>query len=75
VLTAVRVTPEGTPEVAQSVPTQRGARTMALDPGTHRIFLVTADFGPAPAPSAAQPHPRPPLLPGSFRLLVVASQR
>jgi DNA-binding beta-propeller fold protein YncE len=72
VLTAVRVNPDGAPEVAQSVPTQRGARTMALDPRTHRIFLVTADFGPPPAPTAEQPHPRPPLLPGSFRLLVVA---
>jgi DNA-binding beta-propeller fold protein YncE len=72
VLTAVRVNPDGAPEVARSVPTQRGARTMALDPRTHRIFLVTADFGPPPAPTAEQPHPRPPLLPGSFRLLVVA---
>ena len=29
-----------------SVPTERGARTMALDRKTHRIFLVTAEFGP-----------------------------
>ena len=46
--------------VAESVPTKRGARTLALDPAKHRIFVVTADFGPAPAPTAAQPRPRRP---------------
>jgi hypothetical protein len=37
------------------------------------VFLVTADFGPAPAVSAEQPHPHPHpgQLPGTFRLLVV----
>ncbi len=57
--------------VAQTVQTQRGARTMALDEKTHRIFLATADFGPPPSPTAEQPHPRPSLVPGSFTLLVV----
>ena len=54
-----------------SVPTQRGARTMALDVKTHRVFLVTAEFGPPPAATAARPHPRPQALPGSFTMLVV----
>jgi hypothetical protein len=58
--------------VAENVPTKRGARTMALDPVKHRIFLVTAEFGPAPAPTAEQPHPRPAILPDSFELLVVS---
>lgn len=57
---------------AANVPTRRGARTMALDEKTHRIFLVTADFGPLPAPTADQPRPRPPILPGTFTILVVA---
>src|SRR5947207_12997926 len=35
--------------VVQNVTTQRGARTMTLDPKTHQIFLVTAKFGPQPA--------------------------
>jgi YVTN family beta-propeller protein len=56
---------------AESVTTKRGARTMALDPVKHRIFLVSAEFGPAPAPTAAQPHPRPAILPDSFVVLVV----
>jgi YVTN family beta-propeller protein len=58
--------------VAENVPTKRGARTMALDPVNHRIFLVTAEFGPAPAPTAEQPHPQPAILPDSFELLVVS---
>ncbi|MFL5404006.1 MAG: YncE family protein [Gemmatimonadales bacterium] len=54
-----------------TVPTQRGARTMALDPRTHRIYTVTAELGETPAPTAAQPHPRPALVPGTFTLLVL----
>lgn len=54
-----------------SVPTQRGARTMALDLKTHRIFLVTAEFGPPPAPTPEHPHPRPQAIPGTFTLLVL----
>ncbi len=57
--------------VAETVPTKRGARTMALDPGKHRIFLVTAEFGPAPAPTADQPRPRPAILPDSFVVMVL----
>jgi hypothetical protein len=53
------------------VPTRRGARTMALDVRSHRIYLVTADFGAPPAATPEHPHPRPAILPGSFRLLVL----
>ena len=71
VLTAVGTTAGGAPEVVQSLATQRGARTMALDEHSHRVFLVTASFGPPPAATAEHPHPRPAILPGTFRLLVV----
>ncbi len=57
--------------VVQTVPTQRGARTMTLDPKTHKVFLITAEFGPPPAPTAERPHPRPTIVPGSFTLLIV----
>ena len=57
--------------VVENVNTQEGARTMALDPKTHQVFTVTANFGPPPAPTAQQPHPRPSVLPDSFVVLVV----
>jgi hypothetical protein len=44
---------------------------MALDAKGRRIFLVAAEFGPAPAMSADQPRPRPPVLDGTFKVLVV----
>jgi DNA-binding beta-propeller fold protein YncE len=57
--------------VVENVETARGARTMELDPATHTIYLVTADFGPPPAATAENPRPRPTMVPGSFKLLVV----
>jgi len=57
--------------VVDNVSTQRGARTMALDPGTHQIYLVTADFAPAPPPAPGQPRQRPAILPDSFVVLVL----
>jgi YVTN family beta-propeller protein len=55
----------------QSLKTQRGARTMAYDAGSDRIYLVTADFGPRPAPTPENPRGRPPIIPGSFTVIVV----
>ena len=60
--------------VVQTVTTQRGARTMALDSENGTIYLVTAGFGPPPPASAAIPHPRPAMLPNSFAVLVVGKQ-
>jgi YVTN family beta-propeller protein len=60
--------------VVQTLPTQRGARTMALNEATGKVYLVTADFGPAPAATAEQPHPRPSLIPDSFVVLVVGGR-
>lgn len=57
--------------VLATIPTKARARTMAIDPSTGRIYTVTADFGTAPAPTPASPRPRPPIIPGSFTLLVI----
>jgi DNA-binding beta-propeller fold protein YncE len=70
-MTVVREVSRDSFVVAQTVPTQRGARTIALDARTHRLFLPTAEFGPAPAATADNPRPRPSLVPGSFTVLVV----
>jgi hypothetical protein len=56
--------------LVETVPTQRGARTMALDKSNHNVYLVSADFGPAPAATADNPRPRPAILPDTFVLLV-----
>jgi DNA-binding beta-propeller fold protein YncE len=58
-------------EVAQTVDTAKSARTVDLDPKTHRLYLVAAQFGAAPSPTPEQPRPRPAMVPGSFEVLVV----
>ena len=55
--------------VVENVPTKRGARTMALDPKTHAVYLAAADYEPAPAPTADQPRPQPKMIPGTFVIL------
>ncbi len=60
--------------VVDTVQTQKGARTMALDEKTGKIYLATADFGAAPAATTDQPHPRPSLVPNSFVVVVVGTR-
>jgi len=69
-LTVIHQEAADTYRVVATVQTQTGARTSALDPATHRLFLPTARLGPAPPPTAAQPHPRPSIEPDSFIILV-----
>jgi DNA-binding beta-propeller fold protein YncE len=57
--------------VVDTVKTQPSARTLTLDPKTHRVFLSAAQLGPTPAPTPETPRPRPALVPDSFVLLVV----
>jgi DNA-binding beta-propeller fold protein YncE len=71
VLTVVKEESPDKFSVAENVPTKRGARTLALDAKTHNIFVVTADFGPRPEATADNPHPRPPMIPDSFVVLVL----
>jgi YVTN family beta-propeller protein len=70
-LTVVREESPGKFTVLENVATQRGARTMALDPKTHRVFLVTAEFGPPPRATPERPRPRPTIVPDTFTLLVL----
>jgi len=53
--------------VAQNAATQKGARTMALDPSTHDVYLVTADLKPA-----VEKGGRPKPVDGTFRVLVLS---
>jgi DNA-binding beta-propeller fold protein YncE len=54
----------------ETVKTEFGAKTMGLDTKTHNLFVDTADFGPAPAPTADHPNPRRAPIPGTFHVLV-----
>ena len=56
--------------VLQTVATPAGSRNLGLDPITHRVFLAAADFGPPPSGSRG----RGPVLPGTFKILVVEHQ-
>jgi DNA-binding beta-propeller fold protein YncE len=69
-LTLVHEDSPGKFTVLENVATQRGARTLTLDPKNHQIFLVTAKFGASPAATGGR-RPRPAILPDSFVVLVV----
>jgi DNA-binding beta-propeller fold protein YncE len=57
-------------EDAGAVKTQQGARTMAFDPKTKKIYLPTAEFNEAPPAEPGQ-RPRRTIKPGTFVVLVV----
>lgn len=69
-LTVVRESSPGKFE-AETVPTERGARTMALDPKTHKVYLPTAEFSPSPPSPVGAPRQRPVMVRDSFAVLVV----
>jgi hypothetical protein len=56
----------------ETLKTEFGAKTMALDPKTHNIFLSTSDFSPAAPATAREPNPRRRAIPGTFRVLIYA---
>lgn len=69
-LTVVREVAPGRFDVVETVATQRGARTMAIDPKTHYIYLPTAKFSPVP-PSNSGAKMRPVMIKDTFEVLVV----
>jgi len=58
-------------DLVQTVPTQAGARTMAVDRQTGRIYVAGAELGPRPAPTPENPRGRPPVIPGTFSVLEI----
>ena len=53
--------------VTENVQTPAGSRNMGLDPSNHRVFIVSAKFGPAPVSGTG----KAPVMPGSFTLMVI----
>src|SRR6266516_4130125 len=54
----------------QTLKTERGARTIGLDPQTHRIYLPTAQFHLPPSPAPGASPGRPMIVPNTLKLLV-----
>ena len=57
--------------VVQNVVTDSGARTIALDSPSGRVYLPTAKFGLPPPASKTDPEPRAPMVADSFAVLMV----
>ncbi len=70
VLSVIDAAAPGYPTI-ETLPTQASARTMTYDASTDRIYLPAAEMGPRPAPTPQNPRGWPPIVPGSFTILVV----
>ena len=66
VLTIIKEHSPAQYEVMENATTKKGARTLALDESTHKVYLPTADFGAATSQDA---HGRPSPIPGTFQVL------
>ncbi len=60
-------------KVLETVPTQKGARTMTVDTKTHHLYLSAAEYGEKPEATKENPHPRPAIKSGSFIIIDVAA--
>jgi DNA-binding beta-propeller fold protein YncE len=69
-LTVVRQSSPDKYQVEETVTTQQGARTMALDPKTHKIYLPTAEFAPPSKSTPEHSKSRPAMIENSFAVLV-----
>jgi len=56
--------------LVQTLKTERSARTMAIDPRTHRIYLPSAQFEAPATPSPGASPTRPKMVPNTMKLLV-----
>jgi YVTN family beta-propeller protein len=65
-LTIIKETSKDKFDIIQNLPTKRDARTLTVDANTHNVYLPTADFG-----EPAANEKRPPMIPGSFQVLVL----
>jgi len=68
-LEVTKQTAAGKFEVVETVTTPMGARTMAVDPQAHKVYLPTAEFQPAAAGS------KPTAKPGTFMIIVVSERK
>jgi len=70
-MTIIKEENENTFKVIETVTTQKGAKTIALNKTTHQVYTPTAEFGERPEPTKENPKPRPKIKPNSFVVLVI----
>jgi len=70
-LTVIQQSSTGEYEVAETISTQGGARTMTIDPTTHYVYLPTAQFAPPAEPTPEGSRPRRTVIKDTFCILVV----
>lgn len=71
-LTVVKESSPTSFAVEQTVQTMRGGKTLTLDPKTNRVYIIAAEYGPAPAPPPGGGRAgRGAMVPDSFTILVV----
>ena len=70
-MTVVQEKDADTFTVLENVPTQKGARTIAVNSKTHKLYLPIAEYNEAPAATAQNARPRASVKPGTFTVLEV----
>ena len=58
-------------KVIQTLTTQKGARTITINPATNKLYLPTANYGARPEPTTENQRPRATIIPDTFEVLVV----
>jgi len=69
-ITVVRELKPNKFEFVENIKSEPGARTIGIDVDTHKLYLPTAQTKPS-EPTAANPHPWPQQIPGTFHVVVV----
>lgn len=70
-MTVVKEENENTFKVIETVVTQKGAKTIALNGSTHQVYTPAAEYGERPEPTTENPKPRPKIKPNTFSVLVI----
>jgi hypothetical protein len=68
-LTVVKEVSKNDFQLVGNVATKPGARTIAVDQNTHKVYLPSGSFKPATKDSF-----RPQIIPGTFKIIVVEPQ-
>jgi len=57
--------------VLENFPTQKGAKTIAINTKTHKLYLSAAEYEAAPAATAENPRPKAPVKSNTFTILEI----